>query len=163
VVDVLARGRYDPTLGAPPYERLVHSQGKHRVNTLVFAPFALLLVAGCASSTVTVAVESTPETNEGRPLYAVVRAVEEATYVTDSYDGIAAKVFARPPDATVLRSEVIYPGVKAELVVQKPDTRPLAIYFLFSEPGERWKMSQPQPLPGSIAVELGRNAITGER
>ncbi|MEZ0227889.1 MAG: hypothetical protein ACAI25_04640 [Planctomycetota bacterium] len=122
----------------------------------------LLALAGCSSNKLTIEVSSTPETNEGRPFYAVVRQVEQATYVTDGYDIIAAKVFKNPPDPSVLRSEVIYPGRTLELVVQKPETVPIAVYFLFSHPGERWKMSRVQPLPSSLSIELDKNQIKGE-
>ncbi len=122
----------------------------------------LLVLAGCSSNKIKIEVSSTAETNEGRPFYVVVRQVEQATYVTDGYDVIAGKVYANPPDSSVLRSEVIYPGKTLELNVAKPETVPIAVYFLFTHPGERWKMSKVQPLPSSISVELDKNDIKGE-
>jgi hypothetical protein len=122
----------------------------------------LLALAGCSSNKLKIEVNSTIETNEGRPFYAVVRQVEQATYVTDGYDIVAAKVFVNPPDPSVLRSEVVYPGKTLELTVPKSETAPIAVYFLFSRPGERWKMSRVQPLPSSLTIELDKNQIKGD-
>jgi hypothetical protein len=126
------------------------------------ALLAAVVLGGCSSNKMKIEVSSTVETNEGRPFYTVIRQVEQATYVTDSYEAVAAKVFANPPDPSVLRSEVIYPGQTAQLTVTKPEVLPIAVYFLFSQPGGRWKMSQVQPLPSSIDIELEKNQIKGE-
>ena len=62
----------------------------------------------------------------------------------------------------MLRSEVVYPGRTLELTVKKPEAVPIAVYFLFAHPGDRWKLSQPQPLPSSLSVELDKNQIKGD-
>jgi hypothetical protein len=127
--------------------------------------FALALggfAAGCSSDKVTVTIASDDDCNGGKPFYVVMRQIEEATYVTDSYETIVTKVFSSPPDPTVVKSEVIFPGVKSKLVVQKNQTVPLAIYFLFATPGERWKISKPSPVPSSIDIELGKNDIKAD-
>jgi hypothetical protein len=118
-----------------------------------------LLAAGCASDKLTVSVASTPETNEGKPFYAVVRACDQATFVVDDYDTIAKKLFANPADPSYLRSEVIYPGIDSKIVVKKPDTLPVAVYFLFTTPSDKWKMTKAQPLPSSLDLELDRSEI----
>ena len=82
--------------------------------------------------------------------------------MTDSYDTVASKVFANPPDPSVLRSEVVYPGTTLDLTVVKPEMLPIAVYFLFTNPGERWKMSQVQPLPSSMDIGLDKNQIKGD-
>lgn len=119
---------------------------------------AVLLLGGCSSTKMKVEVTSTSDTNGGRPFYAVFRSVDPGTYVTDSYEAIAGKVFA--PDPTVLRTEVVYPGVKGEIAVPKSEALPVGIYFLFTTPGEKWKILRQQPLPSSIQVELGKNDVS---
>lgn len=115
----------------------------------------LLSLAGCGSTGTSVVVTSQEVTNGGRPFYAVVRSVEQATHLTDTYESIAAKVFANPADPSVLAAQVIYPGVEATVEVQPSETLPLGVYFLFTEPGERWKVLQPKPLPSSMQIDLG--------
>ena len=117
------------------------------------------MVSGCASDKLTVDVTSTPETNDGKPFYAVVRACDQATFVTDNYETIAQKVFANPPDPSFLRSEVVYPGVETKIVVKKPDTLPVAVYFLFTTESTKWKTTKAQPLSSSLSLELDRNEI----
>jgi hypothetical protein len=130
-----------------------------RALSLAFVGALLVAVSGCSSPSCDLVVESTAETNGGKPFYAVVRAVEQATFVTDGYDSIAARVFANPPDPTVLSSDVIYPGIKAKLTFKKPDGGTVGVYFLFSQPSERWKISKVQPLPNTIDIGLDKNTI----
>lgn len=133
-------------------------------GTALLAAFVAVstLLIGCSSSPkMTVAVKTNADTNKGKPFYAVVRSVEQGTYVTDSYEAIAAKVFANPPDPSVLRAEIIYPGSKNEIAVPKTEALPLGVYFLFTSPGERWKVLKPQPLPSTLEIELGANSVSG--
>ncbi len=135
-----------------------------RASSLGSAAVVLLafFLGGCSSNTISVVIESSSETNARAPFYVVFRSVEQATYLTDTYDPIAAKVFANPPDPTVIRSEVIYPGFRLKLKVPKHDTTSLAIYFLFTNPGGRWKTSREQPLSSSVDIELEKNQIKSE-
>lgn len=54
---------------------------------------------------------------------------------------------------------MIYPGIKAKLSFKKPEGVPVGVYFLFSQPGERWKISKVQPLPSSMDFDLDKNSI----
>ena len=121
----------------------------------VIIGFAGLTLGGCASSGTSLTVTSKEETNGGRPFYAVVRSVDEATHLTDTYEAIAAKVFANPADASVLATQVIYPGVEATVSVEPSETLSLGVYFLFTNPGEHWKVLKHQPLPSSLEIDLG--------
>ncbi|MBL4850468.1 MAG: hypothetical protein JKY65_33540 [Planctomycetes bacterium] len=137
-----------------------------RISSALFV-LAALLGSGCSSSSapdltveLTIEVTSKEETNAGRPFYAVIRAVEEATYITDSYEGIADRIFANPRDPSILRAEVIYPGVPVEWTVHQPEALSVGVYFLFTDPGDGWKIIRSAPLPKAIEVELGVNDVT---
>lgn len=132
-----------------------------RVVALAFAWAALSLAGvGCSSSGVTLQLEAGPDTNGGRPLYVVVRQVEPARFASDSYGEIAHRAFARPKDETVLRTEVLYPGAKRKLRLKDPDpSLPIALYFLFTDPGERWKVKIDPPLPTSVEIRLDSNEV----
>jgi hypothetical protein len=130
---------------------------------------AALVLCGCSSTSsspadaifveTTLVFTSKKETNGGRPFYSVVRSVDQATHLTDTYEAIAAKIFARPADSSVLLAKVIYPGIETEMTVDCPGALQLGVYFLFTEPGERWKMLKVQPLPSSVEIDLGTNDI----
>jgi hypothetical protein len=99
--------------------------------------------------------------NRGRPLYMVVRNVDQKTFLTESYQTVANQVVA--PDATVVDAEVIFPGSKKRIDLPRQSKTPVAVYFLFTAPasGTSWKLLIDQPLPNQVSVELGTNAIEG--
>ena len=54
------------------------------------------VLAGCgSSSTLTVRIDPSADANAGQPFYVVVRSTEQAEYVTESYESVAARVFAK--------------------------------------------------------------------
>jgi hypothetical protein len=139
-------------------------KGRPWTGATLFAALVLLLglAPGCSTSQISVYVDSSPETNEGRPLYMVVRAVEASKFATDTYESISRSVFARPADDTIIRADVIYPGAEREVIVEKPVDVPLSIYFLFTDPGDRWKTRVLQPVPDDVEILLGENEIAGQ-
>jgi hypothetical protein len=116
------------------------------------------LLGGCSSTEMTLGITAKGDVNGGRPFYAVVRAVDQGTHVTDTYESIAGKVFANPPDPTVIKTAVIYPGVEQQLKFKKPEGLPVGVYFLFTSPSDKWKILRPQPL-ASATIELGANGV----
>jgi hypothetical protein len=104
------------------------------------------------AATLVVEVQTGPEMNERRSCYVVVRAVDEGTFLKESYSAVAAKVFANDP--TVIEAEVIFPARKKVLTIQLPasvapasvapaSVAPtgnfIAIYVLFTRPQGEWK------------------------
>jgi hypothetical protein len=123
---------------------------------------AAFAAGGCASSKVAVRVDCDPAANGGAPFYVVVRAVEQGTFVTESYEAVASKVFATPTDPALLKAEVVHPGAAIEVVVEKPKDTGIGVYFLYTKPGERWKTGRVVPLPDAIDISLGANQIESE-
>lgn len=125
------------------------------------------LTAGCSSGPsdhVAVSIDTTHETNAGRPFYLVVRQVDERIYLIETYEDVADKVFSTPPDASICHKEVVFPGERGEpIAVKKPEgSQPVAFYFLFTAPGARWKTLVANPLPDEIRFELGPSEIATE-
>ncbi len=141
----------------------MRSSSSSRAAATAAVAAIVALLAGCGSDRFTVKIDAKPDANAGQPFYVVVRSTEQAEYVTESYESVAARVFATPPDASVLKSEVVYPGETRKLAFDKPakaDT--LGIYFLFTKPGEKWKTARAAPLPSSVDVEISGNTIKDE-
>lgn len=138
--------------------------------TLALLLFATLCM-GCSSmkkvaglfhsSEMTLSVTTTAQTNRGTPLYAVVCEVDDTQFLTEDYDAIAAKAFASQPEASTLARQVLFPDKEdQEIIVPLPqEGKSLAIYFLFTEPGERWKMIFRPPVSSSVSLDLGDNQI----
>lgn len=109
---------------------------------------------------VELAVDSTRETNDGRALHALVRAVDKETYAADSYASIADLVSQRDP--SVLATFVVFPGHRAQASLQVSRKTPIAVYFLFTSPGKPWRTLIDAPLPGRVELRLGRSSIEAD-
>jgi hypothetical protein len=110
------------------------------------------LLGGCGQGHITLNIKSPPGTNHGRPLYMIVRKVDPKQYSTEAYNDVAAKVVN--PDATVLRSEVIYPGTLQRIPVNMPKEEPVAVSFLFTAPDGSWQMLLNKLAPSTVNIEL---------
>jgi hypothetical protein len=124
---------------------------------------ALFLVAmallGCSSSAsqLTVKVEAPPSVNGGLPMQMLVRNVDSATFSGESYPTAAAMVVT--PDPTVMKSEVVYPGVSFSLSVAKPEKGDIGLYFFFLTPGSEWKVLLPRPFDKPLQIRLGKDRV----
>ena len=121
----------------------------------------LIALSGCAPSPLKIGVQSAATMNQDRPLYMVVRNVDQKTFLTESYQTVANQVIT--PDPSVVQSEVVFPGSKHELEMPKQSKTPVAVYFLFTTPapGTSWKILIDQPLPDRVDLQLGVDGIEG--
>ncbi len=124
------------------------------------------LVLGCGGSPkpstpstpqMTIVVQSDEETNQGRPLHMLVRAVDLQTFLEEPYPSVAEKVIT--PDDSVLTQTVIFPGTEEEVSFDQPTSTPVAIYFLFTNPGTPWKLQLDEPLPSRVELVLDKDSI----
>ncbi|AKQ65480.1 hypothetical protein A176_002392 [Myxococcus hansupus] len=113
---------------------------------------AALLLAGCRPATLQLNVKAPPGTNQGRPMYMLVRKVDPKQFAVESYAEVAARV--AQPDETVVLSELIYPGTLQRLKVKLPPESPLAVSFLFTAPDGTWQTFVNLPVPGSLDIAL---------
>lgn len=116
----------------------------------------LALLSGCASTS-RVYVRSTSQTNDGNTLYLMVRTTDRAT-ASENYQDAAAKLFAEPPDASVVSSQPIFPGNSASLTLEEAK-KDVVLYFFFTEPGANWRLPLPRPLPAEVYIDLGQHQI----
>lgn len=123
----------------------------------LLGPAALLLLAACQPSTLSLNVKAPPGTNQGRPLYMLVRKVDPKQYAVESYAEVASRVVQ--PDASVIMSELIYPGTLQRLKVKIPEDSPLAVSFLFTAPDGTWQTFVNSPIPGSLDIDLFEGRI----
>jgi hypothetical protein len=110
-----------------------------------------------AKTEIAIAVESTQKTNDGRPLHVVVRAVDRATWAADSYASIADLVSRK--DESVQTTFVVFPGHEAEARLQVSTRKPIAVYFLFTQPGKPWRKLIDAPLARRIELRLASSSI----
>lgn len=125
---------------------------------LLLPAAALTLATGCAT-TLHVRVDTSADTNQGRPIYMLIRSVDGQALVSEDYDEAAARVFALPADPTVKKVQAILPGQTVNLSMPRPEEGALALYFFFTNPGSKWRVPLEAPLPTEVIVELGENNI----
>lgn len=135
-----------------------HLEQEHRPSRLLAAcAVAVLLLSGCAAKTPSLVVQAPGNVNGGRPVYMLMRTVEEAKFTVDSYGSVAARVST--PDDSVVRTEVIYPGTLSSFPLSSPAKGQLAVYFLFGSPTGDWKMLLDKQLPQAMSIKLGKDQI----
>ena len=103
-----------------------------------------------------IVVRASVDSNDGRPVYIVVRIVDEQGFIEDSYAKVAALVVE--PDESVLATMLVFPGTVAYRVLElEAAPEMIGVYGLFSvvEDGN-WKML----FEGQTAVELSVGANT---
>jgi hypothetical protein len=110
-----------------------------------------------AAPTVAISVLPSATANRGRPLHAIVRTVTLKQFAEDQDRDIAG--FVVSPDASVLASFVVFPGVDQTITIDRPAKGAVAVYFLFTgATGTSWKQSFDGG-PSAIRIELGDNEI----
>jgi len=119
---------------------------------------ASLASGGCQSS-LRVTVESAPTTNDGKPLYVMIAALDGHSLLAESYEIAASRLFKNPRDTSVLHRESIFPGHTKEFTISKPDEGDVAVYVFFTNPGRDWRHPLRTPVPSDVVVELGKNNI----
>lgn len=107
---------------------------------------------------VEIVVRSTRETNDGRPLHAVVRAVNRETYVADSYAHVAGLVTRK--DESVLATFVVFPGHEHRQTIELGKKTPIAVYALFTRPGKQWKKLIEEPVTSPVEIHLSKRVIS---
>jgi hypothetical protein len=107
------------------------------------------------------AITAGKDTNHGGPLYVVVRKIDQAGFLADDYDAIADRLFGTPPDPAVVRKAIVRPGEPLELDADRDlaDGEILGVYFLFSVPGDDWRLAIVDRRIQRIKIVLGGSGI----
>ena len=125
---------------------------------LALGALLIALSGGCSgTSPMKIKVTAPENANGGRPVYMLLRTVDDATFAADSYGGVAPKVVA--PDATVLKYQVIYPSSAPVIEVTQPEKGDVGVYFFFTNPTAEWKTLVKRPFAHKIEIALGQNQI----
>jgi hypothetical protein len=125
---------------------------------LALGVMLIALLGGCGgASPVTIKVTAPENANGGRPVYMLVRTVDDATFAADSYGSVAPKVVA--PDSTVIKYQVIYPSSAPVIEVNQPEKGEVGVYFFFTNPTAEWKTLVKRPFSKKVEIALGQDQI----
>ncbi len=131
------------------------------MGTLRVALIALVAAAGgCSLATRrTLVVDARAHANHDRSFYLVVRSLKSDEFLTDGYQRIAGLVFPSKPDPSVRLVRRVSPGRRDQVKLTLPDDQPFAVYALFTEPGEAWKVLVSAPLKSRYRVIVDDNRV----
>ena len=144
------------TKGKPPMRSLTVT-----VCQVIGLLLMISMLAGCGASAINVYVEANETANGGRPFFMVIRNIDQKAYLTESYEEVALKLF-QDNEKSIVKTEIICPGTEKLVELELQDKLPMAIYFLFTDPGYKWKKFFPQPLPTSIEFAIEGNGFKEE-
>ncbi len=119
----------------------------------------LSLMTGCFEAKkddeVTFLIKTTKATNQGTPLYVVIKETTMAQFLTQDYHQIATQSFWKE-DQSALVKKVLVPGSVSKITLPIPEKdKSLGVYFLFTNPGECWKYILNKPKAEKVKVLLG--------
>ena len=104
-----------------------------------------------------------PGINGGRPVYVLVRSIDESEFLADSYRKISAMVYPNSGDPSVLAVALIWPNRGQRVQVYASKDKAIAVYAMFAAPGDQWKLLLGQPLRTQYLIRLDGYAISLER
>jgi len=108
---------------------------------------------------VTFYFESEPETNDGQPMYVLLRIVNKKDFIIESYDQIANMVFDDSPKQNLLAWQLVIPGETTKVRIDRPEKVLVAVYALFTRPGEKWKVIFGEPFEKKYNIVLLENEL----
>jgi predicted component of type VI protein secretion system len=135
--------------------------------------FALLiLLSGCLFKTeekkpdavkTTLQIRTNENTNQGTPFYAVIKSIDYSQFLLDDYQKIATEAMAGKDDPTKLNAVCFIPGETKMIEVENKDNKPVAVYFIFTHPGEEWKYLTDESEGHNVKILLGESEIKSVR
>lgn len=108
---------------------------------------AVLICSGCwrhrevicePETITTLTILSTKATNDGAPLYIVLKFTDFAGFLVDDYQTVADLSCSTEVDSS-FTSFCLIPGRKETRIARPPPGQSIAIYCLFTNCGEKWK------------------------
>ena len=130
------------------------------------AAFALLLAlgpTGCATGVRTLVMRADARANQGRNFYLLVRTVAEKDFFIDGYQKIVGMVFPVSKDPSIKLVQLIRPGKVERAQIKVADGESFAVYALFTQPGDPWKVLISPPLQKEYELRLADSRIILER
>lgn len=110
----------------------------------------------------TIEIQTTKSTNHGAPFYVLVKSTDFPSFLADDYLKISTSI-SRPEkteDQPSYTLACIVPGINQIVKVETPENKSLAVYCLFTNPGEAWKyIFELESECQTIEVFLGENEI----
>lgn len=143
--------------------KIVKEAPLSRLKASTVSTLVLLLImgslCGCAGKGITFRIMPDESTNNGQPLYIVIREVNKKSFLIEDYEEIADLLHADPPDESLLAWHVVLPGKKEKIKVERPIKSDVGIYGMFTRPEENWKIMLERPLRPKYEIIIRDNSL----
>lgn len=114
----------------------------------------------CETNTLTLQIATSRKTNGGTPFYVLLKATDFAQFLREDYQEIASAISFPDENPAHLATLCLIPGSAKTIKIKKPKDKSIAIFCLFTYPGEIWKhIIDNVDGPQKIKVILGENEI----
>lgn len=135
------------------------------MRAMIVSFVVCLFAIGCATRSPPVLMLSLDvdhAANRGRVIRVVVETADERSFASASYHSVVERALRLEPP--VLASRMVFPGSNERLEFPEPSSGLIAIYVLFTEPGEgEWKRLIRPPFPSVIYLRLAGSEIEPDR
>jgi predicted component of type VI protein secretion system len=101
---------------------------------------------------------SATDTNGGTALHVLVRKTNKIDYPRQDYDDVAKSLLLES-DPNTLEWVVVTPASTREVVVARPVDAQVGVYFLFADPGARWRHLVDDDSLEYVQFDVGRDQI----
>jgi predicted component of type VI protein secretion system len=101
---------------------------------------------------------SAADTNGGTALHVLVRKTNKVDYPRQDYDDVAKSLLLES-DPNTLEWVVVTPDSTREIVVARPVDAQVGVYFLFADPGARWRHLVDDESIEYVQFDVGRDQI----
>jgi hypothetical protein len=106
-------------------------------------------------------IATSDDANRGTALHVLVRETSKTDYPRVDYEDVANTLLAES-DPKTIDWLVVLPGQQREVVLEHPKGTSIAVYFMFTEPGQRWKQLLDEPVK-QVEFLVGRDQISESR
>jgi predicted component of type VI protein secretion system len=101
---------------------------------------------------------SATDTNGGTALHVLVRKTNKVDYPRQDYDDVAKSLLLES-DPNTIEWVVVTPDSTREVVVARPVDAQVGVYFLFADPGARWRHLVDDDAIEYVQFDVGRDQI----
>lgn len=137
---------------------------KNKKTTIIIQSLLLFLLCGFSifsddEQIVELEIKTEVDANRGTPFYLLVKEVEKGEFLKQDYQDIVKEAFPSNEKSPPFPPHVILPGKNYTLeIVRKQEGKLLALYFLYTQPGQDWKLLVDSTT--KLKVVLGENQIS---
>ncbi len=150
-------------MGSFKYFELIGEKMCRKIASLFVLSVVFVIVSGfnifsSEGKDIGVCLKLEPNVNGGTPFYVYLKEVDKGEFLREDYEHVVMESLSSAEVQSECKSQVLIPGKIYEIRFPRKNlNKQVGIYFLFTQPGENWKLlCDPSK---RVRIELGGNEI----